>query len=375
MNQVPLMVQLHITNACNLKCRYCYEIHKGNNYMPLEVAKEAISKYMSFDDGSEKVIIDLIGGEPLIAFDMIKDLMQFASEEAKNWKKDCVFFATTNGTLLDEEKKKWLFEHKDKIVLGLSLDGTKTAHDYNRSGSYDMVAKHFSFFRDTWPSQWVKMTIGPGSIDQVYEGILNIYNNGFRCAANVVMEDVWGNSKEEYLRVFESQLERLVEYFSNHRELEPPILICLPIESLVIMEDKNKPWCGSGISMVAIDMEGIEYPCHRFISTSNTRKYDPSLIAKSPRKISACDNCPFLLVCQSCNANNWETNSHPNSRTSFHCEFTKLQILATVRLKFNYILQELSQMPSSLEDSERLKDILVTTQAISYVYSHRDSLT
>jgi len=369
---IPLTLQLHITNACNLKCRYCYEINKGSRYMPAEVAKKAISKYMLREDDFDQVVIDLIGGEPMLAFDLVQELTEFAEQEEKNWTKNYQIMASTNGTLLNEDRKQWLFEHRDKVVLCPSFDGMKKAHDYNRSNSYDEVVRNIPFFKETWPCQPVKMTINADVVDQIYEGILNIYSMGLTCFANMVFEDVWGSPEEKArtLAIFEEQLERLVQYFSEHVELTPPSTINLPIELFVTEKDRYRRWCGSGRSMVAFDFEGREFPCHRYISTSTTRPFQPEMVTSLDDVVWPCYDCPFFFACQSCEGYNWEVNGHPFHNTTYHCEFIKLQVLATAKLKYNRLPYRLNLLPEMGDHSEFLGGLRATVESILYVQQH-----
>ena len=324
---------LNVTEQCNLKCIYCYQRNRRNNkknLMPFDVATAAIEDHLTRDDGFRKVIIELIGGEVFLYFPFVRRLVTWTLERGDNWKKQFVFFIDTNGTLLNGEIKEWLFRRREHVIIGLSLDGTPQAHNLNRSGSYDRVAPHFSFITQTWPRPIAKMTISPWTIPMIFEGILHIMKQGFLVAANVPMEDIWGTpiQKARHVQVFHDQIKKLVDFFGKNVELPLPNIINLPIP-IITSEEHDRPWCGSGRNMVAIETSGKVIPCNRYAAMS----FDQSLFAKPlAPDTSKCQHCLFKPACQTCEALNWEINGNPKARTSFHCEFTKLQTWGTAQV-------------------------------------------
>ena len=89
---------------------------------------------------------------------------------AKYSNESFIFYATTNGALLNDEMKSWFSAHKDTFVLGLSLDGTPDTHNYNRSNSYDKI--DIDFFKNTWPIQGVKMTISEYTLKDLADNVI-----------------------------------------------------------------------------------------------------------------------------------------------------------------------------------------------------------
>jgi sulfatase maturation enzyme AslB (radical SAM superfamily) len=125
--------------------------------MPFNVAKTAIDKYLSREDGPEVVSIDFSGGEPLLEFDLIKKVFEYCTTQG-SWNKKFRMSLGTNGTVLTKEMREWFTSHPC-FQISLSLDGTKEVHDYNRSNSYDKIIENIDFFRQY--DQTVKMTISP----------------------------------------------------------------------------------------------------------------------------------------------------------------------------------------------------------------------
>jgi sulfatase maturation enzyme AslB (radical SAM superfamily) len=327
------ILELTVTEQCNLKCIYCYQRDRRNNkknVMPFSVASAAIEDHLTRDDGFKKVIIELIGGEVFLYFPFIQRLVTWTLERNQNWKKQYIFFIDTNGTLLNEEIKKWLYMRREHVFVGLSLDGIPHAHNLNRSNSYARIAPHIPFLAQTWPRPIAKMTISPKTIPMIFDGVLHIMKQGLRVSANVPMEDIWGDpeQKARHVEKFHEQIKKLVIFFGKNVELPLPNIINLPIP-IIASEEHDRPWCGSGRNMAAVEINGREIPCNRYSTMSfNQSLFDQPLAPDT----SKCRYCLFKPACQSCEALNWEINGNPKARTSFHCEFTKLQVWGTAQV-------------------------------------------
>ena len=121
-NQSRFGPSLCVTRDCNLSCVYCYQKHDSNARMTLDTAKRCIDWiFNNVPSGISDVEIDFIGGEPLLEFDLIKEIIKYTCSKSQEYK--YIFFATTNGTFLSSEMKSWFTAHKDCFWLGLRLDG------------------------------------------------------------------------------------------------------------------------------------------------------------------------------------------------------------------------------------------------------------
>ena len=167
-----------VTRSCNLNCVYCYQKHKGTERMDFPTAKACVDEIFSSIPGSAYagVLLKFMGGEPLLEFDLLRQVYEYVHERYPDVKK--MLFATTNGTLLNDEMKAWFHEHRQSFYLGLSIDGTAEVHNHNRSGSFDMIDTRF--FAENWPEQGVKMTISEYSIPRLAESIRYIHSIGFQ---------------------------------------------------------------------------------------------------------------------------------------------------------------------------------------------------
>ena len=356
------IVQMHLTDKCNLRCSYCYEdrARRSTEVMSLATAQEIAARHLT-EEGSHKTVeLDFIGGEPLLAWDRIVGVVEFVHQ--RKWPVEHSFSFSTNGTLFNDEIKEWLDRHSC-VAFSFSIDGTRAAHDKNRCGSYDRVIRHVPWALDRCKrlkiEPRVKMTIGPDTIPMMAEGIAELHAMGFdRVDANVPYENIWGDNLESSLAVFAEQLDALVEYYLQHPGLEPSRLIHLPIEKMMgTKESKEFPrWCGSGDPMICYDVEGRALPCHRFVTVSTGQAYDGSLSfePKSWEEMrqgepSPCVECPFVAACPSCMSLNWLENGDVDRRTHWHCGFILLQIKASAKFKILRLSRDIAAAPPTEE--------------------------
>jgi len=358
-------VTLTVTEDCNLHCRYCYEPTKSRDrYMGLETAQEAITYYMQAEDEFEEVQIDFFGGEPMLAFDLIRDVVDWS--HTRTWPKRHLFYIGTNGTVLTKRMKRWLVEHKQCVKIGVSLDGNKTAHDINRSNSYDQVMQNLPFLLEHWSDQPVKMTISAETIPYVADSIIEMEEMGLLFTANVVFEDIWGTPEEKLalLETYAQQLDRLVEYYAAHPHLFAATIVDRKLEGIYSSDDSRRDcvrFCGAGHEMVMIDVDGNCYPCHRFSPWVTGRPAPTEPVNRQTSwKPERCAECQLIKLCPTCAGFNWQENGDSGIRTTYHCEAFKLEVLASAKLQALKLMQQqpedLAQLP--LEEAYKVKQQL-----------------
>ena len=334
------MILMNMTERCNLNCSYCYEHNKRGRDVNLRKALSKLDEILSRLGNTTDIIIQFSGGEPLLAFENIKEVYAHVSHHYIGngaWQGDIRFGVSTNGTLLTTDMKHWFKQHP-RFSLALSLDGTPEVHNRNRCGSYDAIAKNFDFFRSYKIP--VKMTIGPQSIGDCAAGIEHIHSLGFESTANLVFENVWGNQEDRrrYLQVFAEQLSELVPFYAENSALPRSTLIMPLIGNL--SADQNHPYepnCGLGKRITVIDIDGEEYPCHRFTPMSNKRPLKKIAFGEASVKPKKCATCPMLAMCPGCSGYNYEYYGDINTKTTFHCEFFLLQVRSAAILTFRDI--------------------------------------
>jgi radical SAM protein with 4Fe4S-binding SPASM domain len=362
------VLMLTITRDCNLNCKYCYEskAKRKKDIMSFEVAREIITKYMNLDDGFNKVEIQFFGGEPMLAFHRIKEIVEWF--HSKEWEKDSIFNICTNGTILNDGMKKWLKKNRNRIFVGFSLDGNRISHNITRSNSYHRIKKNIPFFLENWPAQYAKMTICAENMPYIAESIIELEENEIPFTANVVFENIWGSSRQKnnLLEIYEKQLQKLMEYYSEHLELFPATIVDRQIQYLSDAETINKEktfkrFCGAGHEMIEIDIDGSISPCHRFAKWI-TQKNPPSWFESNRQKKwkpGKCNKCMILPICPTCAGLNWEVNGSSNFRTTYHCEAFKLEVLASAKLQAIKIekegLPQLENISPKEEYNMRLK--------------------
>lgn len=152
------MLTLQITQQCNLRCKYCpysgsyYNRKHSSASMNIEVAKKAIDFYIKHSFDRQELNIGFYGGEPLIQYDMIKEIVDYVNKQGEG--KKVYFHITTNATLLDLEKITFLAKHEFKMTI--SLDGPRELHDKNRKkmngkGSFDKVIENIQMIQNYFP--------------------------------------------------------------------------------------------------------------------------------------------------------------------------------------------------------------------------------
>jgi uncharacterized protein len=358
------LIQIVLTEKCNLSCVYCWQNHKQKTKFNYSTVLTTIHELLKSFNGTKRVCIHFFGGEPLLAFNVIKQLTNEVNRlwERENWPLDYLLFEiTTNGTLLNNEIKNWLNKNKNVIPL-LSLDGTPEMHNKNRCNSFDLIDKNLPFFSSY--GNPVKMTISKYTIESMAEGIMFIHSIGLECNAGIVLENVWGSAKEKlkFLKIFESQLSQLVTFYLKNPEL--PRSTILPVLSIVPQQDNPRPasyGCGMGKNVISIDPDGKTFPCQRATEYYKNEQNEKPVLERTFLNPEGCVKCPLLSLCPECKANNLFYNKDANHKTTFHCEFFQLQLRASAIL----FLSEIKDLSKSYSKATLTKkDTLFLSQRL-----------
>jgi len=346
-----------VTEDCNLRCKYCYITHKASNAkMSLEVAKKFIDYVLS---GSikmqEAVILDFIGGEPLIEVDLINEICDYfklkSYEKNSDWYWNYRINISTNGVnYSDVNVQKFINKNRGKIGIGISIDGTKEKHDSQRvfpdnRGSYEAIEKSIPL----WISQFggnTKATFSSDDLKFLKESIISLWDKGItQVAANVVFEDVWKDGDDILL---EKQLTELADYaLENH--LYDKFYCTFFSNNLggyYNEDDLRRTWCGAG-RMLAVGPNGNIYPCIRYkdyslnkhsertfgnvndgIDMERVRPFMAALIKyQSDGECIDCDVANGCAFCQGFNYDEAETSTN-FSRAKYICKMHKARVRA-----------------------------------------------
>ena len=220
---------LHIAHDCNLRCRYCFA-HGGEymgkrEIMSPEVGKKAIDFVIKESGARRNIEIDYFGGEPLMNFETVKEITEYAKAEGEKHGKNFRFTITTNGILLDDKKMEYINENMGNIVL--SIDGRKEVHDKVRvrvdgSGSYDSIVNKFIKVARSRNQEnyYVRGTFTRDNLDFA-EDVMHLADLGFE---QISVEPVVAQESEDYAlrkedlpRIFE-EYDRLAEKILEARK-------------------------------------------------------------------------------------------------------------------------------------------------------------
>lgn len=354
-------VCLNIIHDCNLRCKYCFadegEYHGHKGRMSLDVAKKAIDYVIKKSGPRRNIEIDLFGGEPLMALDVIKPLIAYAREEEKKYNKNIRFTMTTNGTLLNEETMKFLDKEMGNIIL--SIDGRKCVNDSVRvradeSGCYDNILpkiKEMVKNRDKSKQYYVRGTFTRNNTD-FYEDVMHLANEGFDeiSIEPVVLEDSHELSlrEEDLDTIFKSYDDLYNEMRRRKEENDEEFKFYhfnIDLQGGPCVY-KRISGCGAGYEYIAITPEGDIYPCHQFVGKEEFKLGDIYDIDKFDMKMSKefkkahiynkpkCRECWAKFYCSGgCQANNFNFNGDMKIPYDLGCKMQKKRIECAIALK------------------------------------------
>lgn len=324
------------TNACNLRCKYCYETNKNAPSMQVERIKQQIGRELRKpNEPYNNFVINFHGGEPFLVFDKIKELVQWVDESFSDL--SISYTTTTNGTVLNDEIRSWLVVNKKRFIPVLSLDRPAEIHNRNRTGSFEKI--DLDFFRNHWPQQGVKMTVCPNTIEDMFRSFEYLHNIGIYPNPTLAKEVYWDLAV--HLPIYAQELKKLIAFYISHPSVPPGQLLNLPLQKF--SEDyhaKGINSCGAGFDTIAFDILGNRYPCQAFIADLGKR-YDEAEMGKvfcalgqnCHLKISPkCEGCPIVNACSSCYAMNYVSRGDMGAIDEVMCQFNKLTFLASAQM-------------------------------------------
>ena len=298
----PKAVLLLITAACNLKCKYCYETHKKNLLMEEATAKQIIANELSRANDTAIEFI-YMGGEPLLAFGLIRTVSTWAWCNFPNNR--FYFSLRTNGTLLTKEIAEWLLANKERINVGLSLDGIQIVQYKNRGTLNGEI--NINFFVKNWPSMIIKATIFKDTVDTLYDSVVFFHKNGYHAHFSLGEGFVWD---EMAVNVLASEYDKIIDYAIKHPEWKDwdGVFTMKPEQFYVNASSSALPYCGLSNGITAYWMTGEKYSCHMMtpmvLGDDLSSKF---LNYNMPNKINIdveCRNCPIIQQCKNCVAMN-----------------------------------------------------------------------
>ena len=348
---------LNIAHDCQLRCKYCFastgDFGQGRKLMTLETGKNAIDFLLENSGDRKNLELDFFGGEPLMNFKVVKQIVEYARSREAEYNKKFRFTITTNGLLLDDEKIEFINKEMSNVVL--SIDGRKEVNDYfrvlpNGQGCYDMILPKYQ-----------KLVAGRGDKEYYVRGtftnkhtdfandVFALYEAGFD---QISIEPVVGEGDEYALtekdlsvvfKEYENLANRILENEKNGGKFNFfHFMIYLDQGPCAI---KRLRGCGCGNDYVAITPDGDIYPCHQFVGMEEYKmgNIDEGTFNQEMKADFAnchvyskpeCRKCWAKFYCSGgCNANNYQYMGDVRSAHKISCELEKKRLECAIMLK------------------------------------------
>ena len=350
---------LNIIHDCNLKCKYCFadegEYHGCRKPMSAQTGKDAIDFVIKNSGTRKNIEVDLFGGEPLMAFNTIKEIVDYAREQEKIYNKNIRFTMTTNSTLLTDEIMDYLDKNMGNIIL--SIDGRKEVNDKVRirmdgTGTYDSILpkiRKMVEVRDKSKTYYVRGTFTRENTD-FFEDVKHMVEEGFdevSIEPVVLPNDHELSLREEDLEVVFAQYDKLYDYMLSKYEAGNPFKFYhfnIDLQGGPCIY-KRISGCGAGHEYVAVTPDGEIYPCHQFVGNKDFLMgniYDGIQNYKIVQELKnahiynkpTCKNCWARFYCSGgCQANNFNFNGDVHIPYELGCKMQKKRIECAIALK------------------------------------------
>ncbi|MBR7131926.1 MAG: thioether cross-link-forming SCIFF peptide maturase [Clostridia bacterium] len=349
---------LHVAHTCNLNCSYCFasqgKYHGDRAIMSLEVGKRALDFLIENSGSRRNLEVDFFGGEPLMNFDMIKELVAYARKREKEANKNFRFTLTTNGILVDDEVIDFANREMSNVVL--SLDGRKEVHDrfrvdYNGVGSWERIVPKFQRFVEKRGNKnyYMRGTFTHANPDFVkdIEEMLSLGFTELSMEPVVCAPDDPSALTEQDLPIVLEQYEKLAFLMLDCIKQGKPFTFyhyMLDLKSGPCIY-KRISGCGSGTEYMAVTPWGDLYPCHQFVGeerfrlgnvwtgVENTAVQD-EFAACNVYTRPECENCWAKLYCSGgCAANAYHATGSVNGIYSYGCELFRKRMECAIMLE------------------------------------------
>lgn len=351
---------LHIAHDCNMCCKYCFagegEYSGDRSLMSFEVGKRALDFLIEQSGSRKNLEVDFFGGEPLLNFDVVKQLVAYARSIEKGKGKNFRFTLTTNGVLLNDEVMEWANKECYNVVL--SLDGRKETNDRmrrtrNDKGTYDLILPKFQKMAKERNQQgyYIRGTYTHYNTDFAND-ILHLADLGFE---QLAMEPVVTDPKMDYA-LQESDIPKLKyqydllakEMCKRNREGKGFTFFHYMID----LEGgpciyKRISGCGVGTDYMAVTPWGDLYPCHQFVGdekfllgnvfdgVKNTDIVNEFKLCNVYSR-EACQDCFAKLYCSGgCSANAYHTTGKITGTCDMSCELHRKRVENAIMIKID----------------------------------------
>ncbi|MEI3175413.1 MAG: thioether cross-link-forming SCIFF peptide maturase [Lachnospiraceae bacterium] len=350
---------LHVAHDCNLGCKYCFaeegEYHGRRAIMSYEVGRKALDFLIANSGNRRNLEVDFFGGEPLMNWEVVKQLVAYGRSKEKEFNKNFRFTMTTNGMLMTDEVVDFLNKEMANVVL--SIDGRKEINDKMRptrngkGSSYDIIMPKFKKFAKSRgdKSYYIRGTFTKYNLDFAND-VLHFADEGFK---EISVEPVVAAPEEDYA-IHEEHLPQILEEYDRlakeyikrkkagngfnffHFNIDLTQGPCVA---------KRLSGCGSGTEYLAVTPWGDLYPCHQFVGQeqfllgtvdtgiTNTEVRDEFKFCNVYAK-EKCRNCFARFYCSGgCAANSWNYDGSITGAYDIGCEMQKKRIECAIMIK------------------------------------------
>ena len=349
---------LHVAHACNLRCEYCFaaqgEYHGEKALMSYETGKQALEFLIANSGSRHNLEVDFFGGEPLVNWEVCKQLVEYARKREKEVNKNFRFTMTTNGVLLTDEVTEYLNKEMHNVVL--SLDGRKEVNDRFRVdaagvGSYDRIVPNFQrFVQQRGDKEYYMRGTYTHHNTDFTEDIQHMLDLGFD---QLSMEPVVTDPADpcaltqEDLPVLFEQYEKLAEMMIQRRKAGKPFTFYHYMVDLTAGPCiyKRLSGCGSGTEYMAVTPNGDLYPCHQFVGKEDFKLGDIWNGVQKPEvqdqfrscnvySHPECADCWARLYCAGgCAANAYNSTGSVNGVYEYGCELFKKRMECAIMVE------------------------------------------
>lgn len=349
---------LHVAHDCNLRCKYCFastgDFGEGRRLLDFETGKKAIDFLIEKSKGRHNLELDFFGGEPLMNFEVVKQIVEYARSLEQEHNKLFRFTITTNGMLLDDAKIDYINKEMSNVVL--SIDGRRGVNDkmrpcINGAGSYDIIMDKYKRLVEKrgHDQYYARGTFTKYNLD-FSNDVMHLYEEGFD---QLSVEPVVSPSDKDYA-LTEAELPRI---FEEYETLAKKIIAIKKqgksINFFHFMLDldqgpcaiKRLRGCGCGNEYVAVTPDGDIYPCHQFVGMKEWKMgnlHEGTFDFKLKDYFSQttvynkhdCKECWAKFYCSGgCNANNLQYAGDVLKSHKLSCELEKKRLECAIMIK------------------------------------------
>ena len=349
---------LHIAHDCNLACKYCFaeegEYHGRRALMSFEVGKKALDFLVANSGNRVNLEVDFFGGEPLMNWDVVKQLVAYGRSLEKPNNKKFRFTLTTNGVLLNDEVMEFVNKEMSNVVL--SLDGRKEVNDRMRpfrtgKGSYDLIVPKFQKLAESrnQTNYYIRGTFTRNNLD-FSEDVKHFADLGFK---QMSIEPVVGPEEDPYSireqdlpQIMEEYDKLALEYIDRYKKGNGfnffHFMIDLTQGPCVY---KRLSGCGSGTEYLAVTPWGDFYPCHQFVGNEDFLMGNVDEGITKPEIVKEfgncnvyskekCKNCFAKFYCSGgCAANSYNFHGTINDAYDIGCEMQRKRVECSIMIK------------------------------------------